>query len=240
MRRGIYRFETTISQTSSEGVAMISNNGIRGPDNDYVYTGSQVAKNGKRGWSFSAERYGKSGPRFSIRRFSAMVYGEEGEREFRLSGESDADANTKVAIHGRWVAVSRRGFDNTQPKPPFLNHFDLWLSTQSLTSTTPTIPPLSNSDGTEIPCLRSTHSILPAYPSRLKLACISNGRRRLVRHERFSISFRPLTISQAHGWRTDNAGNWARLGVHRTTGERGAGCSKDIIPGAVTERLERV
>jgi hypothetical protein len=105
MRRGIYRFETTISQTSSEGVAMISNNRIRGLDNDYVYTGSQVAKSGKRGWSFSAERYGKSGPRFSIRRFSAMVYGEEGEREFRLSGESDADANTKFAIHGRWVAV---------------------------------------------------------------------------------------------------------------------------------------
>jgi len=105
MREGIYRIETTISQTSSGGVAMINNNRIRGLDNDYVYTGSQVAKHGKRGWSFSAERYGKSGRGSSIRRFSATVYGEEGEREFRLWGESKADANTKFAIHGRWVAV---------------------------------------------------------------------------------------------------------------------------------------
>ena len=105
MRRGIYRIETTISQTSAEGIAMINNNGIRGLDNDYIYTGSQVAKYGKRGWSFSAERYGKSGRGSSIRRFSATVYGEEGEREFRLWGESKADANTKFAIHGRWVAV---------------------------------------------------------------------------------------------------------------------------------------
>ena len=101
MREGIYRIETT----KGSGVAMINNGRIRGVDNDYVYTGRQVAKHGKRGWSFSAERYGKSGPSFCIRRFSPMVYGEEGEREFRLSGESDADANTKVAIHGRWVAV---------------------------------------------------------------------------------------------------------------------------------------
>ena len=79
---------------------MINNNGIRVLDNDYVYTGSQVAKRGKRGWSFSAERYGKSGRGSSIRRFSATVYGEEGEREFRLWGESKADANTKFAIHG--------------------------------------------------------------------------------------------------------------------------------------------
>jgi len=105
MRRGIYRFETTISQTSREGIAMINTNRIRGLDNDYIYTGSHIAKCGKRGWSFSAERYGKSGRGSSIRRFSATVYGEEGEREFQLSGESDADANTKVAIHGRWVAV---------------------------------------------------------------------------------------------------------------------------------------
>ena len=105
MRRGIYRFETTLSQTSSEGVAMITNNQIRGLDNDYIYTGSQVTKHGKRGWSFSAERYGKSGRGSSVRRFSATVYGEEGEREFRLWGESKADANTKFAIHGRWVAV---------------------------------------------------------------------------------------------------------------------------------------
>ena len=84
---------------------MINNNRIRGLDNDYIYTGSHIAKCGKRGWSFSAERYGKSGRGSSIRRFSATVYGEEGEREFQLSGESDADANTKVAIHGRWVAV---------------------------------------------------------------------------------------------------------------------------------------
>jgi hypothetical protein len=84
---------------------MIDNHRIRGLDNDYVYNGSQVAKHGKRGWSFSAEKYSKSGPGFSIRRFSAMVYGEQGEWEFRLSGESDADANTKFAIHGRWVAV---------------------------------------------------------------------------------------------------------------------------------------
>jgi T3SS negative regulator,GrlR len=105
MRRGIYRIETTRSQTSAEGIAMINNNGIRGLDNDYIYTGRLVAKHGKRGWSFSVERYGKSGRGFSIRRFSATIYGDEGEREFRLSGESDADANTKVAIHGRWVAV---------------------------------------------------------------------------------------------------------------------------------------
>src|SRR5258708_19064481 len=105
MRRGIYRFETTISQTSSEGVAMISNNRIRGLDNDYIYTGSHVTKRGKRGWSFSAERYRKSGRGSSIRSFSATVYGEEGEREFRLWGESNADATTKFAIHGRWVAV---------------------------------------------------------------------------------------------------------------------------------------
>jgi hypothetical protein len=105
MRRGIYRIETTISQTSAEGIAMIKNNGIRGLDNDYIYTGSHIAKCGKRGCSFSAERYGKSGRGSSNRRFSATVYGEEGEREFQLSGESDAEANTKVAIHGRWVAV---------------------------------------------------------------------------------------------------------------------------------------
>jgi len=105
MRRGIYRIETTLSQASAEGIAMIKNNGIIGLDNDYIYTGSHIAKCGKRGWSFSAERYGKSGRGSSIRRFSATVYGEEGEREFQLSGESDADANTKVAIHGRWVAV---------------------------------------------------------------------------------------------------------------------------------------
>jgi hypothetical protein len=105
MRRGIYRFETTISQTSSEGVAMITNNQIRGLDNDYIYTGRQLATGGKRGWSFSAERYGKSGRGSSVGSFSATIYGEEGEREFRLSGESDADANTKFAIHGRWVAV---------------------------------------------------------------------------------------------------------------------------------------
>jgi hypothetical protein len=105
MREGIYRIETTLSQTSSGGVAMINNNGIRVLDNDYVYTGSQVAKRGKRGWNFSAERYGKSGRGSSIRRFSATVYGEESEREFRLWGESKADANTKFAIHGRWVAV---------------------------------------------------------------------------------------------------------------------------------------
>jgi hypothetical protein len=104
MREGIYRIETTISQTSSKGVAMINNDGIRGLDIDYVYAGTQVIKYGKRGWSFSAERYGKSGPGPSIRYFSATVYGEEGEGEFRLWGESDADANTKVAIHGRWVA----------------------------------------------------------------------------------------------------------------------------------------
>ena len=105
MRRGIYRFETTISQTSSEGIAMINNNGIRGLDNDYIYTGSHIAKRGKRGWSFSAERYRKSGRGFFIRSFSATVYGEDGEWEFRLSGELDANANTKFAIHGRWVAV---------------------------------------------------------------------------------------------------------------------------------------
>ena len=105
MRDGIYRIETTISETFSGGVAVINNHGIRVLDNDYVYTGRQVAKCGKRGWSFSAERYGKSGRGSSIRRFSATVYGEEGEREFRLSGESNADTNTKFAIHGRWVAV---------------------------------------------------------------------------------------------------------------------------------------
>jgi len=38
------------------------------------------------------------------------------------------------------------------PKFPLRNHFDLWLSTQSITSTTPTIPPVSTSTGTEIPC----------------------------------------------------------------------------------------
>jgi hypothetical protein len=104
MREGIYRIETTISQTYSGGVAMINNNGIKVLDNDYVYTGSQVAKRGKRGWNFRAERYSKFG-RGSIRRFSATVYGEEDEREFRLWGELKADANTKFAIHGRWVAV---------------------------------------------------------------------------------------------------------------------------------------
>jgi hypothetical protein len=105
MREGIYRIETTIGQTSSEGIAMINNNGIRGLDNDYIYTGSHIAKRGKRGWSFSAERYRKSGRGFFIRSFSATVYGEDGEREFRLWGESNADANTKFVIHGRWVAV---------------------------------------------------------------------------------------------------------------------------------------
>src|SRR5882762_341486 len=105
MRGGIYRIGTTLSQTSSEGIAMINNDGIRGLDNDYIYTGSHVAKHGKRGWSFSAERYGKSRRGSSIRRFSATIYDDEGDPEFQLSGESDADANTKVAIHGRWVAV---------------------------------------------------------------------------------------------------------------------------------------
>jgi hypothetical protein len=84
---------------------MITNSQIRGLDNDYIYTGRQVAKGGKRGWSFSAERYGKSGRDSSVGSFLATVYGEEGEREFRLWGESKADANTKFAIHGRWVAV---------------------------------------------------------------------------------------------------------------------------------------
>jgi hypothetical protein len=83
---------------------MASKDGIRGLDNDYVYAGSQVIKYGKRGWSFSAVRYGKSGLGISLQGFSATVYGEEGGEEFRLWGESDADANTKVAIHGRWVA----------------------------------------------------------------------------------------------------------------------------------------
>jgi hypothetical protein len=40
----------------------------------------------------------------TLQGFSATIYGEEGEEEFRLRGESDADAKTKVAIHGRWVA----------------------------------------------------------------------------------------------------------------------------------------
>src|SRR4029077_12481317 len=103
MSVGIYRIVTTISQTSSEGIAMINNNRIRGLDNGYVYTGSQVAKHGKRGWSFSAERYGKSRIGPSTRSFSATVYGEEGEREFQLLGRvKDVDANTKFAIHGRW------------------------------------------------------------------------------------------------------------------------------------------
>jgi hypothetical protein len=104
MREGIYRIETTIGQASTKGVAMASKDGIRGLDNDYVYASSQVIKYGKRGWSFSAVRYGKSGPGFSLQGFSATIYGEEGEEDFRLPGESDADANTKVAIHGRWVA----------------------------------------------------------------------------------------------------------------------------------------
>jgi hypothetical protein len=103
MREGIYRIETTISQASSKGVAMISNDGIRGLDNAYIYVGSQVTKNGKRGWSFDAMRYGKSGPGISLQGFSATVYGEESEGEFRLSGETDADASMKVAIHGRWI-----------------------------------------------------------------------------------------------------------------------------------------
>jgi hypothetical protein len=50
----------------------------------------------------------------------------------------------------------RRGFA-THPKFPLRNHFDLWRSTQSITSTTPTIPPLSVSNGTEIPCFLFTN-----------------------------------------------------------------------------------
>jgi hypothetical protein len=42
-----------------------------------------------------------------------------------------------------------------------------------------------------------------------------------------STSLKPLTISQAHGCRTDSAGNRTRLGVQRTTGERGVGCFED-------------
>jgi hypothetical protein len=103
MRKGIYRIETTISQTSSKGVALINEEGIRGLDNEYVYVGSQVTKYGKRGWSFDAMRYRKSGPGISLQGFLATVYGEESEVEFRLRGESDADASIKVAIHGRWV-----------------------------------------------------------------------------------------------------------------------------------------
>ena len=106
---------------------------------------------------------------------------------------------------------SRRGFSNTQPKLPFWNHFDLWLCTQSTTSTTPTMPPVSSLCGTEIPCFCSAR--LMSSVERLKLACISNGTRRCVRQERFSMSFTPLTISQAHGWRTESARNRARLDV---------------------------
>lgn len=104
MREGIYRIETTKGQMSSNGVAMINNGRIRGLDNNYVYVGNQVTKLGKRGWSFSAERYSESGPGSFFRRFSATVYGDEGEEEFRLFGESDADASMKVAIHGWRVA----------------------------------------------------------------------------------------------------------------------------------------
>jgi hypothetical protein len=104
MREGIYRIETTVGQMSSNGVAMINNGRIKGLDNDYVYVGNQVIKKGKRGWSFSAERYWESRPRFSFRRFSATVYDEEAEEEFRLWGESDADASMKVDIHGWRIA----------------------------------------------------------------------------------------------------------------------------------------
>jgi hypothetical protein len=53
----------------------------------------------------------------------------------------------------------RRGFANTEPTFPFSNHFDVCLSTQSITSTTLTIPPISISSGTEFLYFRFTHSI---------------------------------------------------------------------------------
>jgi hypothetical protein len=104
MREGIYRIETTKGQMSSNGVAMINNGRIRGLDINYVYAGNQVTKNGMRGWSFSAEKYSESGSGSFFRHFSATVYGEEAEEEFRLSGELDGDASMKVAIHGQRVA----------------------------------------------------------------------------------------------------------------------------------------
>ena len=54
------------------------------------------------------------------------------------------------------------------------------------------------------------------------------------------MSFTPLTISHAHGWRTDSAGSPARLGVQRTTGERGVGHFEGILSVAGTERLGTV
>jgi hypothetical protein len=77
---------------------------IRALDSGYIYVGSQVIKYGQRGWSFCAARYGKSQPGSSLQNFSATAYGQESDEEFWLCGESDADANIQVAIHGWRVA----------------------------------------------------------------------------------------------------------------------------------------
>jgi hypothetical protein len=54
----------------------------------------------------------------------------------------------KAPLHGR--SFRRRGFANTQPIGP-LNHFDLWFATQSITSTTPTIPhPMEQKDESDL------------------------------------------------------------------------------------------
>jgi hypothetical protein len=69
-----------------------------------------------------------------------------------------------TTLQGR--KFKRRGFANTQPTFPFSNHFDVCLSTQSITSTTPTIPPVSTSNGTEVPYFRFTHSIFSVLMTR--------------------------------------------------------------------------
>jgi hypothetical protein len=104
MNEGIYRIEVTSGQVSSKGVAMVSNDIIRALDSGYIYVGSQAIKYGQRGWSFCAARYGKSQPGSSLQNFSATAYGQESDEEFWLCGESDADANIQVAIHGWRVA----------------------------------------------------------------------------------------------------------------------------------------
>jgi hypothetical protein len=43
------------------------------------------------------------------------------------------------------------------------------------------------------------------------------------------MSFSPLIISHAHGWRTDSAGIRAKPGDQRTTGEKAVGCFEDKL-----------
>jgi hypothetical protein len=103
MREGIYRFEFSANPPSGIGVAKVVNDKITGIDDSFFYVGErEVCRYGKNGWRFKATLHSRPvGPHGC---FEAVLYGEEGEKGFRLSGTLDADINVELAIDGRWIA----------------------------------------------------------------------------------------------------------------------------------------